>query len=98
VEEVDRILNDLEKSIDVSTPGEGVKVFEIRDRRELPPADGSLLRFECPSVIWEEFAEYCKRNELDPAQQIREAIIGYYKNLWQTYRIRRRLHDDSELV
>jgi len=99
VEDVDKILFDLENSLDSSAPAVEVSVFNLRDTKDIPTSeDRSLLRFECPSALWEEFADYCKRNELDPAQQIREAVIGYYRNLWQTYRIRRRLHDDSELV
>ncbi|MGI0015559.1 MAG: hypothetical protein ACREBU_19255 [Nitrososphaera sp.] len=99
MKDVDKILMDLENSLDVSAPGVEVSVLNMRDMKDIPaPDDRSLLRFECPSAIWEEFADYCKRNELDPAQQIREAVIGYYRNLWETYRIRRRLHDASELV
>ncbi|MCI0561798.1 MAG: hypothetical protein MN733_25205 [Nitrososphaera sp.] len=99
LEEIDKILTDLEKSLEISTPGEGVSVLEIQTGEKIPsPSDKSLLRFECPAAIWEEFADYCKRNELDPAQQIKEAVICYYKNLWETYRIRKKLHNDSELV
>lgn len=99
MDEIDTILKDLEKSLDVTTPGEGVSILEVTNGSNAPPvADNCLLRFECPSAIWEEFVDYCKRNELDPAQQIKEAILAYYKNLWQTYRIRRKLNDDSRLV
>lgn len=100
MEEIDAILSDLEASLDTRMPGEGITILEGRDGSEAPLSqfDPCLLRFEFPSAIWQEFADYCKRNELDPAQQIREAIIAYYRNLWQTYRIRRKLSDDSELV
>jgi hypothetical protein len=97
--EIDKILNDLEKSLDVGAGNEEIKIMDVHDAKDSAPnTDTSLLRFECPSAIWEEFADYCVRNELDPAQQIKEAIISYYRNLWQTYRIRKRLHNDSSLV
>jgi hypothetical protein len=98
IEEVDKILESLEKSLD-SKSGGGVGVFEIVEGKgELTSGDKSLLRFECPTEIWDEFVEYCKRNELDPAQQIREAVISYYRNLWETYKIRRKLNDDASLI
>lgn len=99
IEEVDKILQELENSLDIRTSEREANVFEIRDGKEHSAyGDSSLLRFECPTDLWEEFAEYCKRNELDPAQQVREAVIGYYKNLWQTYKIRRKLYDESQLI
>ncbi len=99
IEEIDNILQGLENSLDIRTHDSGVNVFEITDSKaDSSNGDNSLLRFECPTAVWEQFTEYCKRNELDPAQQIREAVIGYYKNLWQTYRIRRKLYDESKLV
>ena len=99
LEEIDEILLELENSFDSKSRQGGVNVFEITEaKRGSPVADNSVLRFECPTELWEEFSEYCKRNELDPAQQIREAIIAYYKNLWETYKIRRKHFDKSELV
>ena len=99
VEDIDKILQDLENSLEIRTSEQAANVFEIKDAKEhFSGADSSLLRFECPTALWDAFTEYCKRNELDPAQQIREAVIGYYKNLWQTYKIRRKLYDDSQLV
>lgn len=99
VEDIDKILQDLENSLEIKTSDQAANVLEIKEAKEhFSGADSSLLRFECPTALWDEFTEYCKRNELDPAQQIREAVIGYYKNLWQTYKIRRKLYDDSQLV
>lgn len=99
VEEIDKILEELENSLDVRTPGTGASVFEIRDGTDKASnGDASLLRFECPTELWEDFTEYCKRNELDPAQQIREAVLSYYKNMWQTYKIRKKLFSESELI
>jgi hypothetical protein len=99
IDEIDKVLQELENSLDIRTSEQKANVFEIRDSKEHSASgDGSLLRFECPTDLWEEFTEYCKRNELDPAQQVREAVIGYYKNLWQTYKIRRKLYDDSQLI
>lgn len=99
MEEIDKILHDLENSLDIRTSDKGANVFEIRDGNEHSTAgDSSLLRFECPTDLWDEFTEYCKRNELDPAQQIREAVIGYYKNMWQTYKIRKKHFDKSKLI
>lgn len=98
-EEIDQILQGLESSFDSKSHDSGVNVLEISESKEgSSGTDNSLLRFECPTEVWEEFAEYCKRNELDPAQQIREAVIAYYKNLWQTYRIRKKLYDKSDFV
>lgn len=98
-EEIDKILEGLENSFDSKSHDSGVNVIEITESKEKSSGtDNSLLRFECPTEVWDEFAEYCKRNELDPAQQIREAVISYYKNLWQTYKIRKKLYDKSELV
>ena len=99
IEEIDKILQELENSLDIKTSDRGANIFEIKEGKgHSSYGDSSLLRFECPTDLWEEFAEYCKRNELDPAQQVREAVIGYYKNLWQTYKIRRKLYDESKLV
>jgi hypothetical protein len=99
IEEIDQILRELEDSLDIKPSDSGANVFEIRDGSEGNlNGDSSLLRFECPTDLWEEFAEYCKRNELDPAQQIREAVIGYYKNMWQTYKIRKKHFDKSDFI
>lgn len=98
IEEVDKILLGLENSLDIKSQG-GANVYEIVDKHDMAEgSDQSLLRFECPTDVWEQFVEYCKRNELDPAQQIREAVISYYRNLWETYKIRLKLYDDSKLV
>ena len=99
IEEIDKILQELENSLDIRTSDRGANVFEIKDGSDHNAnSDNSLLRFECPTDLWEEFTEYCKRNELDPAQQIREAVIGYYKNMWQTYKLRKKHFDKSELI
>ena len=99
LEEIDEILQGLENSLDMRTKDEGVNVYEITNKdQNAVGSDQSLLKFECPTEVWEQFADYCKRNELDPAQQIREAVISYYKNLWETYKIRKKLYDKSKLV
>jgi hypothetical protein len=99
MDEIEKILQELESSLDIRSSGQNANVFEIKDANDHSSStDNSVLGFECPTALWEEFAEYCKRNELDPAQQIREAVLSYYKNLWQTYRIRKKLYDKSELV
>jgi hypothetical protein len=98
IAEIDKILLELESSLDIRTSDNGANIFEIKDSVNQSNSDNSVLRFECPTDLWEEFTEYCKRNELDPAQQIREAVVGYYKNMWQTYKIRRKHYDKSELI
>ena len=99
IDEVNKILLELESSLDIKVSEQGASVFEVKDGNEHSfNSDSSLLRFECPTALWEEYSEYCKRNDLDPAQQIREAVISYYMNLWQTYKIRRKHFDKSKLV
>lgn len=36
--------------------------------------------------IWDQFSEYCKQNELDPSQQMREAVISYYQDILRQYK------------
>ncbi len=99
IEDVDKILQGLENSLDSRVQESEVSIYEITKKDEkVVGSDQSLLRFECPTEVWEQFVEYCNRNELDPSQQIKEAVITYYKNLWETYKIRRKLFDDSKLI
>ena len=65
VEDIDKILQDLENSLEIRTSEQAANVFEIKDAKEhFSGADSSLLRFECPTALWDEFTEYCKRNEV----------------------------------
>lgn len=89
IEEIDEVLRTLELVTDETTLSNGA----IKQS-----ANKYALYLECPTDIWDTFIEYCMQNELDPAQQVREAAIAHYVNLLQTYKIRKRLSDDSALV
>jgi hypothetical protein len=82
IEEIDRLIENLEKGLDSSNNLHGSQ----SDNWE------GTLHFEFPQEIWSQFVEYCKQNELNPAQQLREAVASYYKDLLKIYRIRIRLN------
>lgn len=50
--------------------------------------------------IWKGFLDHCRLNELNPVQQISEAISSNYQDNLKTYRIRMRLalNDSPNLV
>jgi hypothetical protein len=86
IEEVDTILEELDTAMEkpsafVSKPIAEIELIfnKIVER---------CLSIDDPGKIWEQFSEYCKQNELDPAQQMREAVISYYKDMLRIYRIR----------
>lgn len=82
--EVDRIIDDLDSAMDEAARGESALSFA-------PDYIFSNIVEHCYSAenvdqIWEQFSEYCKQNELDPAQQMREAVISYYQDILRQYK------------
>ena len=82
IEEIDRLIENLDKGLDSSNNNHNESQSD---------AGEGALHFEFPQEIWSQFVEYCKQNELNPAQQLREAVASYYKDLLKIYRIRIRL-------
>jgi len=52
---------------------------------ELKRTDSANLEYF--NKIWEGFLEYCRQNELDADQQLREAAASYYQDLLKSYKI-----------
>jgi hypothetical protein len=98
VEEIDRLIENLDKAMD-STGATNDAVGTNREKIESTCSNiefGQSLYLELPSEIWAEFQEYCKQNELDPAQQVREAVASYYKDLLQVCKIRTKIDASYE--
>lgn len=85
IEEIDKMLTDLESALDSTVskdvPEEQSKVFMEKNYK---------LYFECPTEIWLRFQEYCKTNDLDPSQQLREGIAAHYRDILQAYKAMKR--------
>lgn len=91
--ELGRLIDNLDMAMDRSALRKD-NAESNSSRRE---RDAIHLQF--PSDIWERFLEHCRQNELDPNQQITEAVASYYRDLLETYRIRARISaDTSEMV
>ena len=86
IEKIDELIENLEKAQDKSGQS---SISPNSEEANL------ILRF--PSEHWQEFVEYCKQNELDPARQITEAIASYYVNMLLTCRARLRMQNNSTL-
>ena len=96
VAEIDRLIQNLDDALDTCVPtldNDEIKSVGTSGQKE---QEEYALRFEFPAEIWQQFVEYCKQNELDPAMQIREAVASYYKDLLKIVRIRTRLHNANE--
>lgn len=99
--QINEIINNLEKAMDAfpsSNDGSTKKNNKGSLPRNLVQSEGFDSIF--PNEIWLGFLSYCDQNELDPTQQIREAIASHYQDLLNTYRIRMtlRLSDKSDQV
>lgn len=82
--EVDRLIDNLDDVMDKSARGEST--FSS-DPQYL--FNGIVERcYSAMNVdqIWDQFSEYCKQNELDPSQQMREAVISYYQDILRQYK------------
>lgn len=86
IEKIDELIENLEKAQDKSGQS---SIASSSEEAKL------ILQF--PSEHWQEFVEYCKQNELDPARQITEAVASYYVNLLVTCRARLRTQKNSTL-
>lgn len=92
VKEIDQIIFDLDTALDA--PSRKDKVKTIKDALatfQKSEEKNYSLCFNCPPELWDMFLEYFKQNELDPEQQIREAIVCYYRDLLRLYRSRARI-------
>ena len=86
IEKIDQLIDNLEKAQDKS--GQSTIASDSEEAK-------LILQF--PSEHWQQFVEYCKQNELDPARQITEAVASYYVNLLVTCRARLRAQKKSTL-
>ena len=89
LEELERLINNLETAMDRSANQKP----DTESSSNVPERDAIHLQF--PSDVWERFLEHCKQNELDPHQQITEAVASYYRDLLETYRIRARISSNT---
>jgi hypothetical protein len=82
---VDLILDELESALDtpIEPQEEGDESYQ--------------LYFDFPPQVWKDFLSYCKQNELDPAQQLREAAVSYYRDQVAQYRTRKKAFDSVNL-
>ena len=83
LEEVDLLLDELES------------VLETPILPQAEEEESYQLCFDFPPQVWQEFLSYCKQNELDPAQQLREAAVSYYRDRVLEYRARKRTCENT---
>lgn len=98
ISEIDELIANLDKAMDAFLVPSGNDVMKYTESPNISIARGSQsvpLR-----EIWEQFLEYCLQNELDPDQQLREAVASYYQDVLKTFRIRTTLNlsDNPNLV
>ncbi len=86
--EIDRMIASLERAMDTeAASGQGhTTVQEQQSEAKSKGKEETILRLQFDSGVWEQFIEYCRQNELDPDQMIREAVASYYLDLLKTYR------------
>lgn len=84
--EIDELLKDLERVSDMTVTSQS---DDTEERYQ--------MYLDFPTDVWQVFLEHCRQNELDPAQQLREAVISYYRNLVEAYRNRRRAAEIDQL-
>jgi len=93
ISEIDELIDNLDKAMDVSHQSNNLAKCSEGDSKQ----DSERI-FDSYSMllgeIWYGFLEYCKLNELEPAQQIREASAAHYQELLKMYKIRMRLSLD----
>ena len=77
VKEIDKMIEDLNKAVD--SP---VNATEENSGQQ------KMLYLDLPADVWQNFIEYCKRNELDPSQMVREAVASYYLDLLRALKCR----------
>jgi hypothetical protein len=86
VSDVDRLIENLDEAMNMS----GTRQTVLRS--DLQYLFNRIVErcYSSENVkdIWEQFSEYCKQNELDPAQQIKEAVISYYLDILRQYKTR----------
>ena len=66
------MITDLNHAMDSSIPG-----------REESSTQQEILYLDLPTEVWQQFVQYCKQNELDLSQMIREAVASYYLDFLQ---------------
>lgn len=90
--EINRVLSELERVLDSAAYGhEGDdRLLVDRARASGQGVEKYQLVLECSTSVWQNFVDYCKRNELDPAQQLREAVVAHYRDMLQAYKLERR--------
>ncbi len=103
IEELDKLIENLDNAMDASAASDDNEDTNKRENTEGSTSThveqvGQALYLELPTEIWTKFQEYCKWNELDPAQQIREAVASYYRDLLQIYKMRMNAFDPSNLM
>ncbi len=86
VSDVDRLIDNLDEAMNMSATSRKELQSELQylfDR-----IVERCFSSENVNAIWEQYSEYCKQNELDPAQQIKEAVISYYLDILRQYKTR----------
>ena len=89
VKEIDKMIADLNNAVDSPVTA-----------TEEDSGQQKILYLDLPAGVWQNFIEYCKLNELDPSQMVREAVASYYLDLLRTLKSRLSIDgaDEKNLV
>jgi hypothetical protein len=85
VKEIDKMMADLNKAVDSPVQSS-----------EEDSGQQKMLYLDLPAGVWQNFIEYCKQNELDPSQMVREAVASYYLDLLRTLKSRLLIDGEEE--
>lgn len=86
VHEVDRLIENLDHAMDMSATATMKTVLGTDPQYLFSRIVERCCSAENVDQIWDQFSEYCTQNELDPAQQMREAVISYYQDILRQYK------------
>ncbi|MGH9879008.1 MAG: hypothetical protein ACRD5H_15365 [Nitrososphaerales archaeon] len=91
IADIDELIGNLETGMDTFSAYIGIspmKYSAVHSNPIIQKAPGLSMIFL--SEIWAGFLEYCKSNDLNPAQQVREAVASSYRDTLKMYRFRAR--------
>ena len=91
IAEIDQMINNLENAMTYEAVLGGDSSETKLEKEE------SLVHLKIDAVVWQNLLAYCEKNDLDPDQQIREALASYYIDLLKIYRMRARHSQEEEL-
>ena len=89
IAEIDQMINNLENAMTYEAV--------LGDSSETKSDKEELVHLRIDADVWQNLLAYCEKNDLDPDQQIREALASYYIDLLNIYRMRARNSQEEEL-